>query len=114
VRDRIACALFWFHPLVWFAFARLREEAERAADDCVLSSGISVIDYAGHLLALARHTIDVPPNVAVLRIVTTTRLQREVSCYARHHALPRDNHVACADDCNVVRACRALCLGGRG
>ena len=41
-------AVFWFHPLVWFAAAQLRRcEAERAADDRALAGGIQPAEYAG-------------------------------------------------------------------
>src|SRR5579872_4296355 len=33
----VACGLFWFHPLVWFATSAMRNERERACDDVVLS-----------------------------------------------------------------------------
>ncbi|MEP7345507.1 MAG: M56 family metallopeptidase, partial [Gemmatimonadaceae bacterium] len=36
---RVACALYWFHPLVWTAAKRLRVESERACDDIALACG---------------------------------------------------------------------------
>jgi TonB family protein len=49
-----ACALFWFHPLVWFAAFQMRKERERACDDMVLNLEHRVTDYAESLLILAR------------------------------------------------------------
>lgn len=49
-----ARGFYWFHPLVWFATRRLRQESECACDDFVLSAGIEPSDYANQLLALAR------------------------------------------------------------
>ena len=49
-----ACALYWPNPLVWIAAARLRREAEIAADDAVINAGIRPSTYASELLALAQ------------------------------------------------------------
>ena len=50
----LACAAWWFHPGVWFAALRMRAESERACDDRVVASGIPALDYASHLLGVAR------------------------------------------------------------
>jgi TonB family protein len=47
-------AIFWFHPLVWLAVSRLRQEAEHAVDDAVLAGGADAASYAGQLLAVAK------------------------------------------------------------
>ena len=49
-----ACALYWFHPLVWIAERRLRAECERSCDDTVVSLGTPAAEYAAHLLEVAR------------------------------------------------------------
>lgn len=51
---QVACALFWWHPAVWYAARRLRVERERACDDLVLGMGTRASDYASHLLEIAR------------------------------------------------------------
>jgi beta-lactamase regulating signal transducer with metallopeptidase domain len=50
---QLACAVYWFNPLVWFAAWRLRVERELACDDHVLEAGARASDYASHLVEIA-------------------------------------------------------------
>lgn len=52
--SRIVCALYFFHPLAWFAAKQLRHECERTCDDLVLSTGHRPTEYASHLTAIAK------------------------------------------------------------
>jgi beta-lactamase regulating signal transducer with metallopeptidase domain len=49
----LACAAWWFHPLVWYAAGRMRALGELAADDYVIRAGGPPADYAHELLAIA-------------------------------------------------------------
>jgi beta-lactamase regulating signal transducer with metallopeptidase domain len=51
---RLACAVYWFHPLAWWALRRMRVEREHACDDHVLRAGQAAPDYAAQLLEIAR------------------------------------------------------------
>lgn len=51
---QLACALWWFHPLVWMISHQLRTCQETACDDAVLFSGFEPATYAEALLAVAQ------------------------------------------------------------
>lgn len=51
---QLACAAYWFNPLVWTAARKLRVERELACDDYVLSVGAKASDYASCLVEIAR------------------------------------------------------------
>jgi uncharacterized protein (TIGR03435 family) len=53
VATRLACAAYWFHPLIWVAWRRLCLESERACDDSVLRIADGAA-YAQQLVTLAR------------------------------------------------------------
>jgi hypothetical protein len=94
---RIVCALFWFHPGVWWMANRFEADAEEASDDRVLLSGIRASDYAewlgasapgAHDHAQATMALARPGNLrARLAAVTDTR---------RHVAGPGGRVVLCA------------------
>jgi beta-lactamase regulating signal transducer with metallopeptidase domain len=53
ILSQLACAVYWFDPLVWVAARRLRLERELAADDAVLAAGTRPSSYAEDLLVIA-------------------------------------------------------------
>jgi uncharacterized protein (TIGR03435 family) len=61
---RVACAAYWFHPLVWAAWRQLTLEAERSCDDAVLGNS-EAIAYADQLLGLARRRSTVKRSPAL-------------------------------------------------
>jgi len=48
-----ACAMYWFHPAVWWIAKRIRIERELACDDRVIAAGTEPREYASHLLEIA-------------------------------------------------------------
>jgi TonB family protein len=77
VSAELARAFYWFHPLVWMAVERLRQESECACDDAVLNSGVPPAEYANQLLELARcfqHSRSAWP--AALGIARPSNLER--------------------------------------
>ena len=75
---RCACALYWFHPLVWVAWRRLSLEAERSCDDAVLA-GSEATAYADQLVGLAQERLSLAkrsPLVAMAnRVDLATRVR---------------------------------------
>jgi beta-lactamase regulating signal transducer with metallopeptidase domain len=72
----IACAVYWFHPGVWYAARRMRVERERACDERVLLAGTPPADYAAHLLDLARHCrTTVPAPLVALHMARPSQLE---------------------------------------
>ena len=50
---RVACAVYWFHPGVWWAARSLRDDCEIACDDSVIAAGVRRSDYAELLVDAA-------------------------------------------------------------
>ncbi len=85
---RIVLALYWFHPLGWFAARRAEIASEKACDEEVLALGARPSDYARLLLRLASargHR----PGVLALPLVRTSQLEtRIVAILKRGHPRP--------------------------
>ncbi len=54
ILSQLVVAIYWFHPLVWWASRQLRRQSEMACDDRVLNAGVRPSDYAAELLEVAR------------------------------------------------------------
>ena len=95
--SQLACAFYWWNPLVWLAAAQLRQERERACDDGVLRLGANAPAYAEQLVELARllRTAGAAGTVAVAmanpshlekRIVALLDRSRNRQPISRHRA----------------------------
>ncbi|AIE84804.1 M56 family metallopeptidase [Fimbriimonas ginsengisoli] len=84
---QIASALFWPNPFVWAVCRRLRDLAELAADDLVLTSGVAPSRYAQDLLEIAQGVQATSPALALpfarkgevarrIEMVLKTKVQR--------------------------------------
>jgi len=101
ILGRLTCALYWFHPLAWYALRRLRIERELACDDCVVLAGERATDYADGLLRIARSYRPVPFAAAVAMAQRGNLEQRLCALFDR----------ACSHLPVSARAARLLLVG---
>lgn len=74
---RVVCSFYWFHPLVWMAWRRLRLEAERACDDAVVQRAEHT-EYAEQLVSLSRQLSSLRAQ-SILGMANRSDLSRRVS-----------------------------------
>jgi beta-lactamase regulating signal transducer with metallopeptidase domain len=76
---RVARAVYWFNPLIWWAVRRLDLEQELACDEEVLALGTGASDYACHLLGVARHAVPTPsPAIPALGMARRNHLEERI------------------------------------
>ena len=76
---RLARAVYWVNPLVWWAVRRLDLEQELACDEEVLALGTRASSYACHLLGIARHAAPCPsPAIPALGMARRTHLEERI------------------------------------
>lgn len=81
-----SCALFWFHPLSWWASEQMRAESEKACDDRVITHGMRAPEYASLLLDVARSIRCAGSPVAVaLTMVRRPRIERRLRAVLDNH-----------------------------
>jgi beta-lactamase regulating signal transducer with metallopeptidase domain len=82
----VACAIHWFNPLVWMLATLSTRDAELAADDLVLYSGVRPSTYADALLNLAGSVFRFPSLQPAMPLARRSGLADRV------HAILRDSH----------------------
>jgi beta-lactamase regulating signal transducer with metallopeptidase domain len=86
---QLACAIYWFNPLVWFAAKQMRAEREMACDDQVLEVGTRPSDYAGHLVEIAKSLGASNPLAAASVGMACSQLESRVRAILDPHAKRR-------------------------
>ena len=51
---RISCAIFWFNPLSWITYKRMKIEQEKACDEFVIKAGVRPSTYAANLISIKK------------------------------------------------------------
>jgi TonB family protein len=107
ITAEICRAVYWFHPLVWVAAGRLRQESERACDDSVLSSGVDPSRYADQLLVIARSLKNsLPAWSAALAFARPSNLERRFIAMLN----PAANHQRLSSRAKLLSAIAAAVL----
>ena len=73
--SQLCLAVYWANPLVWVAYRQLKISQECAADDAVLSDGISAGEYARALLKFCKQTVTVPTMAMPMARPSTMRVR---------------------------------------
>jgi beta-lactamase regulating signal transducer with metallopeptidase domain len=87
---QFCCTVYWFHPAVWYAAARLRSERELACDEHVLGLGVNACDYAAHLLEIAtRFRAPAHTSIAAVSMARQSQLEGRLTAILSGRVTPR-------------------------
>lgn len=75
----IVRALYWPNAAVWYAARNSVMERERACDDYALRSGTAYVDYAAHLLHIARMQLEKNVPIAAVTMAGEPGLKERIS-----------------------------------
>jgi len=107
---RIACGVYWFHPLAWYAASRLSVERERACDDLVLRSGAEPSVYASELLSIAESHQSVRGGLAMAKASTLEgRLKAVLDPSRNRRGITRTAFLTCTVTLCVFAMVLATC-----
>ena len=78
---QIIKALYWWHPLVWIAAKETRLACEHSCDELVMQTGVSHLDYAKHLVEIARsiYHSNFQPSLTTIPIANDSQLKKRVT-----------------------------------
>jgi beta-lactamase regulating signal transducer with metallopeptidase domain len=106
------CALHWPNPLVWFAARHWRLLQEQAADDVVLSRGLSAKAYAAQLLRLARNMSPASQfHAPVLAMARRSSLEKRLRSVVAEHCNRRSANGAVTGAAMATAAVMVFMLG---
>jgi len=109
---RLATAVYWFHPLVWYALRQMRYEREQACDDCVLEAGQQAPDYASELLEIARaHRRSSPLLSAALSMARPSQLEGRLLAVLDMHRRRNQVSRSAAGQLILVALLLVACVG---
>jgi TonB family protein len=81
--SQLACAVWWFHPLVWMLSRQLRACQETACDDAVLFSGLEPATYAKALLTVAQTVAQTGAQTSTLTLLPGCPMTTETNLKSR-------------------------------
>jgi beta-lactamase regulating signal transducer with metallopeptidase domain len=76
--SNLACAVYWFIPLTWYAARHAAALRERACDNVVLHCGTLPSQYAQHLLTLSSAPMSTSLEPVALAMARQARIHRRV------------------------------------
>lgn len=81
----VAACFWWWNPAVWFARARLKAEAEQAADEVVVTRKVSASDYAQALIEIASTWLPRAEPALGVPMLGMSEIERRVRELLRDH-----------------------------
>ena len=91
---RVVLAIYWFHPLAWFAARQAEAAREQACDEAVIASGTRPSVYARVLLEFADDMPAASPALAALPMVQRTLLEKRLMAILDFDMKPRTRRMA--------------------
>jgi beta-lactamase regulating signal transducer with metallopeptidase domain len=81
---RISCAVFWFNPLSWITYKRMKMEQEKACDEFVIKAGVRPSTYAANLISIKKSgQVHWHPPALVLEAMGENQFQARLTAILR-------------------------------